>query len=113
MTTITDERLRQSFFFLVSGIIVNDPSGPLRWSEWIDAPDAQSAEEVARTMVASQIVEGRRGVLLVANVFQLGTDGLIQTKDTYAVYSDDPTRAKGFVSTEKPWIPPRGFEGYL
>jgi hypothetical protein len=100
------QEIEDAKYFTVSGLIVNDPNGPRRWYEAIEATTCEAAEDIARTMVHMQRSEGRYGVLLVANVFA----GRHKPVDTYATYGDDPHRAEGY-RPARGWTPPSGFEG--
>jgi len=95
--------------WLVSGVIVNDPNGPLRWCEWFEALSARMAEDDARAHVAAMVADGLHGVLVVANVLQI-QDGMPAVVDSYAVYGDDPDRPRGYAPA-RGWSPPAGFEG--
>jgi len=106
----------QMFQYFVSGIIVNDANGPRRWASWYDAPSPQRAEELACEDVFEQQVEGRHGILWVANVLQLspmenGEVGISQV-DGYAVYADDPNRQDG-VAPVGGYTAPKGYEGWV
>ncbi len=108
--------VREQNRFFVSGLIVNDVNGPKRWCEFIEASSAIEAELTAKAMVDAMVVEGRCGVLWVANVLQVvydeGGNPEIGNADKYAVYGDDPDRLAGY-APDGGYTPPRGFEGYV
>lgn len=100
--------------YCLSGIIMNGP-GPERWCQWFVPPDlslnpARAVEDEARLFMWQQQQNAKRGVLFVANVLQV-IDGMLVAVDTYAVYADDPDRPEGMLDADRPWQPPRGFEG--
>lgn len=96
--------------FLVSGLVINGPNGPQRWSESFSAPSARAAEDEAREMMSWECHNGRYGRLWVCNVFQLGEDGWFVAVDGYAFFADDPDRPEGFLP-EGGWEPPTGWDG--
>lgn len=104
-------KLEQSFDFLVSGFVINDPSGPLCWAGWIPAKDWKEAITLAIADVASEEVNGMRGVLFVANVLQLNSEGMIEICNKDMVYGDDMDRKRG-IQPKQGWKVPVGYEGY-
>lgn len=101
--------------YCVSGIVINGPNGPERWAQWFMPPDlsldpVRAVEDEARLFLWQQRVDGRRGVLLVANVFEV-VNGMLRAADGYAVFADDPERPAGQVDLLRPWTPPAGFDG--
>lgn len=106
MTSELDGVIRELNSYTVSGLIVDDPNGPRRWCETIEASDPYRAELEAKARVWAMVNDGHHGVLFVANVFK----GDLKAQDTYAVYGDDPNRKEG-ESPAQGWRPPPGFEG--
>lgn len=104
------DQLAQMTQYLVTGIIVNNGSGPLRWANWYKVNTSQDAEMQARADVSSLYSNGIIGQLWVSGVWQLDADGVLQCQDTYATYADNPDRPVG---QEPPggYTPPLGFEG--
>lgn len=104
--------------FLVSGIVANGADGPERWAQWFEGLEltidfdrpARPIEDEARLWMWRQMRDGRHGVLLIANVFQM-INGFPEQVDTYAVYADDPDRPGGQFDPNRRWQPPPGFEG--